>query len=143
LAESHIRQALELDPSFAQARDWTFRLAARTGNPPPAMAYQHPVASAPTNNYGMASAPAMTPRPGSYGTAPEPASSRYTRPDMAGGSGVTSMGTPYDAGSGAAANPASARNLHPSDPTSPPTPENIGNYRPSTDSELRFLPPVN
>ena len=44
---THLRQALELDPSFTQARDWTFRLAARTGNPAPAQAYSRPATRRP------------------------------------------------------------------------------------------------
>ena len=38
---------------------------------------------------------------------------------------------------------ANLRYIRPNDSASPPTPDNIGNYQPSTDAELRFLPPVN
>jgi Tfp pilus assembly protein PilF len=143
LAEAHFRQALELDPSFAQARDWTFRMAARTGNPAPAPAYSHPISPAAINNFGMSSAPTMTPRPGSYGIAPEPGASQYLRPDLAANSGPALTGNAYDAPAASANNVSNRRYVHPSDPSNPPTPESIGNYQPSTDAELRFLPPVN
>jgi Tfp pilus assembly protein PilF len=143
LAESHLRQALELDPSFTQARDWTFRLAARTGNPAPAQAYARPATQPPTGgSYGMSSPPAISPRPGAYGVAPEPESSRYLRPEMTTTVGPNSQGTPYGGAAGQAG-AANMRYIRPSDSASPPTPDNIGNYQPSTDSELRFLPPVN
>ena len=143
LAETHLRQALELDPSFTQARDWTFRLAARTGNPAPAQAYSRPATQAPTGgSYGMSSPPAISPRPGAYGAAPEPGASQYLRPEMTGAVGTNAMQPAYGAPAGQAG-AANMRYIRPNDSASPPTPDNIGNYQPSTDAELRFLPPVN
>src|SRR5262249_9449584 len=113
-----------------------------TGNPAPASAYSRPATQAPTGgSYGMSSPPQMSPRPGAYGAAPQPGASQYLRPEMTSTAGGNSLAPAYD---GAA--PGSASNYQynrPSNSMNPPMPDNIGNYQPSTDAELRFLPPVN
>ena len=66
----------------------------------------------------------------------------YLRPEMTGAVGGNSMAPSYG-GTAAPAGTANLRYIRPNDSASPPTPDNIGNYQPSTDAELRFLPPVN
>jgi Tfp pilus assembly protein PilF len=136
LAESHLKRALELDPSFAQARDWTVRIAARTGNFP----------GTSTIVPGMATAPGavpIAPRPGSYGMAPEPAASKYLRPEMSSSAEPGVVDNPYGAAMVPAGSTRSSYYSHPNDPANPPTPDSISNYQPAIDSDLHFLPPVN
>ncbi len=61
---------------------------------------------------------------------------------MTGAVGTNAMQPAYGAPAGQAG-AANMRYIRPNDSASPPTPDNIGNYQPSTDAELRFLPPVN
>jgi Tfp pilus assembly protein PilF len=125
LAATHFRRAAELNPSMAEARDWSERLAGRQPQSAPvAQVAQVQRAAPPAQQYAATPAP----RPGSYGPAPEPTNSRYMRPDMTLQPNSAAVGSRYAAQMQQGA---------------PPTPESLSNYQPQINgAELHFLPPV-
>jgi Flp pilus assembly protein TadD len=127
LAATHFRRATELNPSLVEARDWTEKLAARSGQSAAPVA-QVQRSTAPVAQ--MASLPQVAPRQGSYGPAPVPPTSPYLRPEAAAQANNAAVGSRYAAQ--AQGRPAPA-----------PTPESLSNYQPQiNDAELHFLPPV-
>jgi tetratricopeptide (TPR) repeat protein len=70
LAQAHFQRALELNPSFAEARQWSQYLAERA----PAMASPPSISSQPAAPPGprIASVPTSMQRPGFYGGPPKP-----------------------------------------------------------------------
>jgi Flp pilus assembly protein TadD len=71
LAQAHFQHAVELDPAFAEARQWSQQIAARiAANPAPAT----PVYEASTNQQ-LRMASVQSPKYGSYGIAPVPPAS--------------------------------------------------------------------
>jgi Tfp pilus assembly protein PilF len=75
LAQAHFQRAVELDPSFTAARQWTEQLAQRGITAPAPVANYQP----PPNQLRVASISAAQPRYGSYGVAPVPTSSNYVQ----------------------------------------------------------------
>ncbi len=137
LAESHFRRAMQLDPSMAEASDWCERLAMRSSSQPTTVAYQRPGAPA----VQLAAMP--TPRPGSFGPAPEPAAPVYTRPQMSPAADPSLVGNRYATAPDAATASAGVVGSPPGNNLSPPTPDTLSNYHPAIqNAELRFLPPV-
>ena len=137
LAQTYFHRALELDPTFAAAREWCDRLSPQQGGQTQVAGYERVVA--PPSR--VAVVPAPSPRAGSYGAAPDPqAVSNYLRPDPTPTIQAARQGDRY-AGFGSAA-PQSAQVVRPSDALQPPTPESLSNYQPALNSELHFLPPV-
>jgi hypothetical protein len=117
LAASHFQRAAMLDPSLVAARQWADQIMARGANPQPI------VAAGPANagSLQVASVPAPTQRAASYNTPPEPGPApNYLRNEQPIG--------------------ATSNNRYGS--LLPPSPDQVGAYKPALGSDLQFLPPV-
>jgi Tfp pilus assembly protein PilF len=132
LAQAHFQRALELDPTFAEARQWCQQLAQAA--PPAAPPVQAMVAQPTANQLRVASVTPPTTRAASYGTAPEPVASNYMPPPTPAANSAPDRYAPL-------ANPAVVpppTHYAPwNAPGIPPTPESFGN-----NSGLHALPPV-
>jgi Flp pilus assembly protein TadD len=145
LAQAHFRRALELNPSFAEAQQWNDHLSERATamvSAPPA----RPQQSAPPD-MRLASIPTSMQRPSATSGLPQStiAGQQPAVPPMPNtmppaASVPTAMQRP-DLYSGPPRSAQAA--VQPNRPAVPPTPENMGSYQPSANSELRPLPPVN
>lgn len=139
LAQTHFHRALELDPTFASAREWCDRLSPQHGGPTQVAGYEREVA--PPSR--VAAVPAPSPRAGSYGAAPDPqAVSSYLRPEPTPTIQAARQGDRYAGFGNGAGQQASPQVVRASDSLQPPTPESVSNYQPTLSSELHFLPPV-
>lgn len=139
LAQTHFRRALELDPTFAAAREWCDRLSPQQAGQTQVAGYERVVV--PPSR--VAVVPAPSPRAGSYGAAPDPqVVSNYLRPEPTPTIQTAQPGDRYASFGGAAGQQASPQVVRASDSMQPPTPESVSNYQPTLSSELHFLPPV-
>jgi len=135
VAQTHFRRALELDPTFAAAREWCDRLAPQRAGQSQVAGYERVIAS-PSR---VAVVPTPSPRSGSYGAAPEPqAVSNYLRPEPTPTIQTAQVGDRYAGFTNAAPSAQAVR----ANDSMPPTPEGLSNYQPTLSSELHFLPPV-
>jgi tetratricopeptide (TPR) repeat protein len=158
LAYDHFRRALELDPGFAQAREWTQRLTAR--NSTGIQLAQAPTYASPATNAQMAayqavspppvrvaSVPAPVASPGSYGVAPQPeAVSSYLRPELSPRIEAGQLAAHYGA-VGTSDQPNSTGspvtgNVQSSEPAMPPMPDSFRNYPAASGADFQYLPPV-
>jgi predicted negative regulator of RcsB-dependent stress response len=117
LAASHFQRAAMLDPSLMAARQWADQIMARGATP-------QPIVAAGAGNPGslqVASVPAPSQRAASYNTPPEPGPApNYLRNEQPIG--------------------ATSNNRYGS--LLPPSPDQVGAYKPALGSDLQFLPPV-
>lgn len=125
LAASHFQRAAMLDSSLTAARMWSDQLTQRMpiGSMPNG-SMPNAIQGAPPAQ--VASVPAPTQRPVSYGMPPSPGPApTYLRSDPPPG-GDMLVGNRY-------------RNFNPS---LPPTPDQVNSYKPELGNDLQFLPPV-
>jgi len=138
LAQAHFQRALELNPSFAEAREWTQQLAQRVTAPPTQTAIYQP----PPNGLRIASVMQPMSRPASYGPAPEPAPSNNVGPQAASPAVNASGSDRYAPLANPVVRQPPERYTQANAPGIPPTPESFGNYHPMQNTDVHPLPPV-